>query len=573
VWSTERTALWIEARAPHLQYALVTAIDPRAAHVRDELARIAATVDIRGMLIRSGARALLRSGAAAGAAVVLLVAVPAGRPSDLAFRRTRAASAPAAPNRLSKLAAHVTPPSYAHQPARDVHDPAVISALVGSVIDISGHGPGAGLLATLGDDSVDVTPAAGTSAAQWDLRVTMPAHSRLMRLRDRDYERLVEFDAVADSPPSVVLGRPARDSTLRAARGVLRIDAQATDDIGLRDGYFELIVSAGNEEGSYRSVERKVGMASFADARQGAMAATIDLASIGLMAGGRLSVRAVARDDNALSGPGIGTSETRTIRIAAPGEYDSLAVEAGVPPPVDSAEVTQRMIVERTRALARAAGRLTRDTLLRHAERLSRQEDQLSERVQSLLNGQDEDEGGGPLVLPDWQRPLFDTALRALGDAAAELHTARLGSALVPELVALRVLDRARAGNRLYLRGGAPTVVVNTARVRLTGQDKPDAGPRTAEPPTDTAALAAIGRLDAVAQLARKAPQAAADSIAVLRIALTGAWPSAAAALEDAASALRASRDPAGSLARARRVIAGAPSVVQGLSAWDGGGE
>jgi hypothetical protein len=425
----------------------------------------------------------------------------------------------------------------------------------------------------LGDDSVEVSSAAATSAARWDLRVTMPAHSRLMRLRDRDYERVVEFDAVPDSPPAVVLGQPERDTTLRAARGVLRLDAQATDDIGLRDGYFELIVSAGNQEGSYRSVERKIGMASFADARHGTMAAAIDLAAIGLTPGGRLSVRAVARDGNALSGPGIGTSETRTLRIATPGEYDSLAVDAGAPPPVDSAEVTQRMIVERTRALRRAAGRLAPDTVLRRAGLLSRQEDQLSERVQSLLNGQDEDEGGGPLVLPDWQRPLFDTALRALGDAAAELSAARLGPALAPELVALRVLDRARAGNRVYARGAAPTLVVNTARVRLTGQDKPDAGPRTAEPATDTAALAAIGRLDAIAQLARKTPAAAADSIVVLRLAVTGAWPSAAVALEDAGLALRAGRDPAGSLARARRVIAGAPVVVQGLSAWDGGGE
>jgi hypothetical protein len=148
-----------------------------------------------------------------------------------------------------------------------------------------------------------------------------------------------------------------------------------------------------------------------------------------------------------------------------------------------------------------------------------------------------------------------------------------LGPALAPELVALRVLDRARAGNRVYVRGGAPTLVVNTARVRLTGQDKPDAGPRTAEPATDTAALAAISRLDTIAQLARNTPVAAADSIVVLRLAVTGTWPSAAVALEDAVLALRASRDPAASLARARRVIAGAPVVVRGLSAWDGGGE
>jgi hypothetical protein len=240
---------------------------------------------------------------------------------------------------------------------------------------------------------------------------------------------------------------------------------------------------------------------------------------------------------------------------------------------VDSAEITQRMIVARTQALRRDVLRLAKDTAARRAEMLSQQEERLSERVQSLLNGQDEDEGGGPLVLPDWQRPLFDTALRALGDAAAQLHAVRLASALGPELLALRVLDSARTGNRLYLRGGAPVVVVNTARVRLTGHDKPDAGPRTPEPPTDTAASVAVARLESIAALAAGAPAAAADSIAVFRVSIRSAWPSAAAALGEAVVALRAGRDPGASLARARGAIAGTPSVAQGLPPWDGGSQ
>jgi hypothetical protein len=298
-----------------------------------------------------------------------------------------------------------------------------------------------------------------------------------------------------------------------------------------------------------------------------------ELKKLGINVTGRIPVEAVAHDDNAVSGPGAGSSETRTFRIAAPGEYDSLAVEPGAPPPVDSAEITQRMIVVRTRALRQDVPRLHKDTAAQRAEMLSQQEERLSEGVQSLLNGQDEDEGGGPLVLPDWQRPLFDTALRALGDAAAQLHAVQLTAALVPELLALRVLDSARTGNRYYLRGSAPALVVNTARVRLTGRGTPDAAPRTPEPPADTAALSAVARLESIAALAVDAPAAAADSIAVFRVAIGGAWPSAAAALGDAAAALRARRDPAASLARARRVIAGAPSVAQGLAAWDAGSQ
>ena len=81
--------------------------------------------------------------------------------------------------------------------------------------------------------------------------------------------------------------------------------------------------------------------------------------------------------------------------------------------------------------------------------------------MQSLLNGPDEDAGGGPLLLPDWQRAFFDTAFQTLGDASGDLHaatlTTTLTAALAPELVALRVLDRVRVANRLYVRGGRPT--------------------------------------------------------------------------------------------------------------------
>jgi len=571
--SAEETALWIEARAPQLQYALVTAIDPRAVHVRDELARIAGSVDIRGLVLRAGARAVLRSGAAAAAGLVLVLVVPAGGASRAPWRLMREPTI-TAPDRLRGLVARVTPPAYARQAAREIRDPLVITALVGSAIELSGHGSAAGLGATTGEDSVTVHSVSGASdGPRWALQVTMPAHAGVVRIHDRGHERVVALDAIPDNPPVVVLDQPARDSTLRSPRGILRLGGRAMDDIGLRDGYFELIISAGDQEGSYHSVERRVGTASFADAPRASLASAIDLASLGLAPGGRLSIRAVARDDNAVSGPGEGSSETRTYRIAAPGEYDSLAVEPGAPPPVDSAEVTQRMVVVRTRALRQEVPRLHKDTAARRAERLSQQEERLSERVQSLLNGPEEDEGGGPLVLPDWQRPLFDTALRALGDAAAQLHAVRLTAALVPELLALRVLDSARTGNRLYLRGGAPALVVNTARVRLTGQGKPDAAPRMPEAPTDTAALAAVARLESISALAVDAPAAAADSIAVFRIAIGGAWPSAAAALADAATALRTRRDPAASLARARRAIAGAPSVAQGLPAWDGGSQ
>jgi hypothetical protein len=572
VWSIERTALWIEAHVPQLQYALVTAIEPRAAHVQAhlvaQLGPVIDRVDLGRIVFRAGARVLAWAGlgAAVGAALVMLVPA-AGRPT-VPFGRDRQAITADVPNRLAALVAHVTPPAYTHQSPRDIGEPTIISSMVGSAIELVGRGPSDGVQATVGTDSAVVA----IDGSGWRIRLTMPVHSRVVRLHDRGFERIVGLDPVPDNPPTVMLDRPARDSTLRSAHGMLVLGARAADDIGLRDGYFELIISAGDAEGSFRSVERRIGAVDFGDASHASIGAHIDLATLGLSAGGRLSIRGVVRDDNTVSGPGIGTSETRTFRIAKAEEYDSIAVEGEPPPPLDSAYLSQRMIVARTRALRRDARRLPRDTVAHRADVLSDQEDQLRERVQSLLNGPDEDEGGGPLVLPDWQRPLFDTALHALGDASGDLHGAKLAAALEPELVALRVMDRARAANRLYPRGGSSTIVVNTERVRLSGHDKPDASPRTPEPPDDTAALAAVTRLEIIARLAGRAPSAMADSLAVLQVAVLGPWPAAASALGDAVEAVRAHRDPHIAMARARRAIVGPPSSAAGLRTWDGGG-
>jgi hypothetical protein len=577
VWSIDRTALWVEARAPQLQYALVTAIEPRAApldtlleaYVQARLGPVIDQVDIGRIVFRAGARVLAWAAVGAVVGVVMVMVVPAAGRATLRIGRERPPLAGDATNRLATLVARVTPPAYTHRSPREIREPTIITSIVGSTIELDGRGASDGLRATVGTDSAAVA----ADGSGWRVRLTMPTHSRVLRLRDRGFERIVGLDAVPDNPPTVVLDQPARDSTLRTPHGTLVLDARAGDDIGLRDGYFELIISAGDEEGSFRSVEHRIGLVDFGDASHASLGARIDLATLGLSAGGRLSIRGVVRDDNTVSGPGIGTSETRTVRIAKAQEYDSVAVEGEPPPPLDSAYLSQRMVVARTRALRREAPRLPRDSVAHRADVLGDLEDQLRDRVQSLLNGPDEEEGGGPLVLPDWQRPLFDTALRALGDASGDLRGAKLTPALEPELVALRVMDRARAGNRLYLRGGSPTIVVNTERVRLSGHDKPDASPRTPEPPDDTAALAAVTRLETMARLAARAPSAMADSLAVLQVAVLSTWPAAAAALGDAVAAVRAQRDPHVALARARRAIVGAPSPPEGLPVWNGGGE
>jgi hypothetical protein len=574
-WSLERSALWVEARAPELEYALVTAIDPRAAHVVPELTRVIERVDV-GRLVR---RAALRDAAWAVAAVVIGVALAAvaparGRTSD-GRRGAHGPAAIPARSRLVPLTARVIEPAYAGRPVRAVREPATIEALVGSAIELAGRGAGDGLRAVVGADSVAIA----TSADGWSARLVMPGKSSAVRLRDRGYERVVGLDPVTDEPPAVTLTQPSRDSTLRSASGALELDALASDDIGLRDGHFEVIISSGDQEGSFRSAERRIGGVAFADARRAPMHARLDLAALGLTPGGLLSIRAVARDGNTVTGPGVGASETRTFRLAKSEEYDSVAVEGAPPPTLDSAYLSQRMVVLQTRALMARASRMPRDTVVHRSKSLGDKEEQLRGEVQSLLHGPgDEDEGGGgPVLLPEWQHALFDTAYQALADAAGKLNVADTRAALGPELVALRVLDRARVAKRIYLRGAPPTIVVNTERVRLTGTEKAHATPRPPGPARDTAAMtaiAAVARLEAIARLADSAPAAAADSVTLLRADVVGTWPAAGAALGESAAALRAHRDASAALARARRAIVG-PARVDAAPprAWDGGSE
>ncbi|HWZ57675.1 MAG TPA: hypothetical protein VNW46_01770, partial [Gemmatimonadaceae bacterium] len=267
-----------------------------------------------------------------------------------------------------------------------------------------------------------------------------------------------------DAPPTVVLTAPARDATIREpATGTLTLVAEGADDIGLREGYFEFLITSGEEDvGGVHAREAHTGRVAFADTKTGTLRAVVRLDTLGLKGGDLLSVRAVVRDGNTLSGPGVGTSETRTIRVATQQEYDSLALDAQPPQDVDT-------------------------------------------------------------------------------------------------------VDKVETGNRLYLRGPPPGIVVDVDRVRMKGTSTPDAGPRTPAPPSDTL------RARIAARFAVAVARMAVDSLIVLRVdALTVGNAPLAAALNDAVTALGRGADARPALARAQRAIIGTPAASGTLSAWSG---
>jgi hypothetical protein len=237
----------------------------------------------------------------------------------------------------------------------------------------------------------------------------------------------------------------------------VQLNATATDDIGLVAGHFEYLISTGSGE-VFKARTITTPIVDFNGSRNRTISATLDLATLQLQGGDVVSMRAVATDGNTLTGPGIATSDTRTIRIARAGEYDSMAVLAAAPMPLDTSALSQRMLIAMTERLVRDQPKLTREELVRRSTDIGDQEDRIRIRVQEILEGEAHaheeppEPGEPPPTLEeeepaDGERPPENSDLRtaynALWDAVRSLKIAEPGPALPPMRVALAALDRA----------------------------------------------------------------------------------------------------------------------------------
>ena len=639
-----RVALWIEERVPRLEYALVTAVDPVgsdalvSAALNERIAAISWQSETRRAVLRAVARPTV---AALAALVALLIAqrvdvAAARRPSNASVSATSTATRDA-PAPFARLVAVVRTPAYAGGRVVRVESPASVAALVGSTIALEAPGSGDGIAADLGGASVPVRRAGDT----WQASVTMGQRPALLRLRHPSGERIIALEPKPDSIPTVRLSAPARDTVMRVARGAIPLSAETHDDIGLLNGGFEYIVSSGEGE-SFKFRSGTLGARSFGGATSGALGASLSLDQLALKPGDLVHLRAVARDGNTVTGPGVGASETRVLRVARTGEYDSVAVEGAAPPEADKSLISQRMLIILTEALEKRRPRLTRETLVSESRSIGRDQTRLRRRVgdiifQRLGDDPTGEHGHGPGEEPaadtaplrgdsvardssrraavragrsardvaaadsadsaraallraasaatgsgeeilDFEgdetpvvainRPLLE-AYNAMWEASRELDQGETGRALPPMRRALEAIQRARQAERIYLRGKAPAVVVDLARVRLTGKETGSPSVRVARPPADPAAARRAERLAAAIELASRTPAAAIDSLVLLRIESLDAAPSLAAAVADAIEALRGGNDATALLARARRVAEG--GVRRGaVGAWSG---
>jgi hypothetical protein len=653
-WAPAGVALWIEARVPALGHALVTLVDappgsrpagdptPLPAPVARALAARVAAARWDDVVTRAARRAVLPPAAALAAALLLATVVnarPVRTPGAAvvapgAARGGATATLPAADDPLARVRVTVTPPAYAGQPARSLDAPAGVAALVGSVLVVEGAGDGTRVRAALEAPAAAgtvvpgrATPVVRRAGGGWRTTLAMPASAAVLRLTGPARARLIVLEPRADLPPRVTLDLPARDTVLRAAAGTLPLRARADDDLALADGAFEWVVSSGEGENfTFRS--GRAGAATLGGARA-TLAAGLNLAALALKPGDVLHVRAVARDRRPGAAPGA--SETRAVRVARPGEYDSVAVEGAPPPAADTTALGQRMLLQLTEALvARQRARrapLAPEAVAAESRRIGADQARLRRRVGDAVfaraGGPGEEagaehahfEGDGhshgpgeqlPQLTPEQMvaaasraagvgaagaaesespvvavnRPLLE-AYNHMWDAGRALEIAEPAAAIAPMRRAIAALQRARAAERVYLRGRPPAVVVDVEKVRLAGRVSGDtlapaarAAGRGLYAALDPAARGRVLALDrALLALARggRAAADAVDSLALLRVRALGEAPTLAAALGDALAALARGGDASAALARARRA-AGAPAApggpVGGVAAW-----
>lgn len=609
--SLQRVALWVEERHPALRYALVTAAD-RGAVSTDVESQANATpwweIERRRLLGLLVAPVLALLAALALLAWRPVLATPDMTTVAGARRGARDGARPIDP--LAAIHISVSPPAYSGRAATTLDDPSSVDALVASRIIVSGEGDAALVRAALDSLPRGVVARAGG----WSVTIPMPPRAALIHLRSMGpdgRERLVVLAPIVDAPPAVTLVLPARDTVVRVATGLLTLRARLRDDIGLRDGEFEIIVSSGQEENfTFRSLV--LARTALGGRLDGALESRLSLDSLALRPGDVLQLRAVARDANDATGPGIGSSETRALRVARAGEYDSVAIEAAAPADPEGQGLSQRMLITLTEALQSKRRSLDRPTLLAESHRIALDQARLRKRVGDIVfqrTGADPlaEEGGGIAATPAGKvtpeqllelarqatgadagspmdvegdetpilainKPLLE-AFNAMWDAGRALEQGSTAQALPPMRRALAAIERARQAERIYLRGRPAAVIVDVARARLTGKDKGSS--RVREPRVDVDPIArrrAETFARASALLATDAG-AAADSLLVLRVGALGDSPALAATLDSAARITR--RGSAAEVeiawARVRRALGGAPRRRDSLPAWGGG--
>jgi len=621
-------ALWAESQAPELRYALVTLAEQEPTSDGDPLQRrLASFTSETGWEQAVNAalqqRRLHVAGRLAAAVVVIALAaspwpVRTAAAIGVARHSSRGDTTATLPGRVLAEAVLLSP-AYTGRAERALVFGETVSALVGSVIrvDAGGDTSRATLLVQESSDSGAGTARPVNRAPRgdgWRGDIRIGSAPLALRLRDAVGERWLLITPVMDSAPVATLLLPAADTLVFDSTAKLTLTGTIHDDLGLRDARVEYIISSGGgEQFTFNSGvmnERRGALG-----RDITVSATLDLAALKLKAGDLMHVRLTAHDGNTLSGPSLGTSETRTIRIPRADERDSVSVEQLPPSPVDKSVLSQRQLLLLTERLVQRMPRIAAATMLAESRRIGADQARLRKQVSDIVfarlgdspsgehahyagDGHDHnaselatqitpesvlkaaeratnassvlEEAGDETPVVAVNRPLLE-AYNAMWDATRELQGGTPRGAIEPMKRALAAIQRARSAERIYLRGTPPAAVIDIEKIRLVGTDSAKFEARRALDALPAPERRLAGSVLRALSLVSARDSTALDALRLARLDALSPSPTLAAALGDVIDALERGRDATSALLRTRR-LAVAPWRSAGSSLlWLGG--
>jgi hypothetical protein len=578
-WALDRVALWIEERAPDLRYSVVTAADERYASTAAGASALLEKIDTGAFVRRAAVRSISPAVIWLAALLVLSSLIPARWKDSAASKGlfgNAASSGLLAGSRLAPIEARIVPPQYSRLPTEKLSEPTTLSGIRGSRVILEGPGSSRGITAELSSADGKHSPlSVGEGDGKWMVTMTMADTTpAMLDLSDRAFRRSIVINPRADTPPTVKIRLPARDTALRTASGSLELAADLADDIGLASAQFEYIISSGSEE-TFSFKQGILGATRFNGEKSGKLSTSVPYSIFKLGEGDRLSIRAVAADQNSLTGPGKGFSETRTIRVARKDEYDSLSVEAAAPSS-DTALLSLRMVILETERLEAERKRITRDTLVARSTTLARQTDRIQDEVLPLYKEEGTDEPQVTMDTEPTERAapvtvVLKSAVDALGEASRDLDIADTHSALPQLYKAYKALESFRTFKRYYLRGATRAVIVDIQRVRLSGKTKGTATPMSPRGVATSDRDRMRLEYSAAIEQLRSAPSTAVTMLTMIRVESLRKYPALSAAIADALGAIDRGRDVTGPLLRVRRLLEATPTVTDSIPLWSGG--
>ena len=489
-------ATLVERREPICRNLLITADELMRKDLRPAVAGIGDEY-VNGIVLREAARLVgmldpsrlfpARRMVLAFAEGLALCAVTIG----LAHRTRDTSAGPGAHGTSASIASIsgidvvVTPPSYAAQPARTLHDPVRIEALAGSRIHLVVHARASSVvIETLkGRDSVASTEGLTFNA---DLVGDADGYVALEPMLNgrTGGKRLIGLSVFPDAPPRARITAPAKDLFLRDTHEAIDVAIAADDDIGVASLRLHYTKVAGSGE-RFTFVEGDVPIAiTRADAKTWTARTHWSLESLGLGPGDMVVYRALVTDRRPGSAPS--ESDSFIAEIVAPGGV--AAAGFAVDPEQERYAVSQQMVILKTERLQAQKSAMSAEDYANAAAEIAIEQRKVRaefvfmmggevadapnpDAAVSDLNEEAEAEGENDLAagrMENRGRVALLRAIRAMSRAATSLTVADLPPALTHERTALTQLEQAFSRSRILLRALTEREKLDVSR-RLTG--------------------------------------------------------------------------------------------------------